>query len=233
MIKVPLILVVVPIRGLVYQVLGSDGLTTGDLNRSGEVDELSLHHITVKLREKEGESEEVSGGGGKGEDGNVREAFLKVKSLSAEHVDDESLGLGDELDEECFNVGQVFLNVEREAREDAGLRGDDGGEVEWWEVDDVEVRWEVGGVDEVVLCRGGVGCDVEEGDLEAMVVDKVLRQLQVRCEDADAEAGEKCNVRFRGFRHGYVGEQLSNQSNLCGELIGEVNEWTVEEIRHW
>uniref|UniRef100_A0A803Q3P9 Uncharacterized protein n=1 Tax=Cannabis sativa TaxID=3483 RepID=A0A803Q3P9_CANSA len=37
------------------------------------------------------------------------------------------------------------------------------------EVDDVDVRWEFSGVEELSLCGGGLGCYIEKADVAAVI----------------------------------------------------------------
>ena len=76
---------------------------------------------------------------------------------------------------------------------------DVGGDVSGREVDDVEGRREIGGAEELGLGGGGLGGDVEEADVEAVVSGQALRELEEGDDVAHSGTREDCHVGFRRF----------------------------------
>lgn len=65
----------------------------------------------------------------------------------------------------------------------------------------MEIGWEIGGcVNQLVLCCGCIGGDVEEADVEAVVDDEAFCELKERSEVAQACAGDNHNVWLCGIQ---------------------------------
>ncbi|KAF7829697.1 hypothetical protein G2W53_012030 [Senna tora] len=148
----------------------------GDAGEVVEVNELSVY-LTVELWKKQGEGKQVGGGGEEGE-GRNGEFVADVESLGAEEIDDESLGFGGQVFENCGEGDQALADIDRETCHDGSVVGYESREINGWEIDDVEVGREFGGVKKLVLGGGSFGGDVQEAHVSVMVGNKALRQLK-------------------------------------------------------